>query len=79
VVWSGHVSAPNPHLILIKVRVFFVLESRDPIVSGPNPTQGGPGPIPGVRFVPVEVLDLTRRSGPYTGVRYFPMGVRTHC
>jgi hypothetical protein len=34
-------------------------------VSGPDPTQRGPGPIPGVRFVPVEVLDLARRSGSY--------------
>jgi hypothetical protein len=64
VVWSGHVSAPNPRLVLIKVRVLFVPESWDPVVSGPDPTQRGPGPIPGARFVPVEVLDLTRRSGP---------------
>jgi hypothetical protein len=64
-VWSGHVSAPDPRLALIKVRVLFVLESRDPAVSGPNPTQRGPGLIPGVWFVPVGVLDLTRRSGPY--------------
>jgi hypothetical protein len=63
--WSGHVSASDPRLVLIKVRVFFVPESRDPAVSGPDPTQRGPGPTPGVRFVPVEVLDLARRSGPY--------------
>jgi hypothetical protein len=44
-------------------------------VSGPDPTQRGPGPIPGVRFVPVEVLDLTRRSGPYIqGSGTFPWG-----
>jgi hypothetical protein len=60
--WSGHVSALDPRLVLIKVRVLFVPESRDPVVSGPDPTHRGPGPIPGVRFVPVEVLDLTRRS-----------------
>jgi hypothetical protein len=65
-VWSGHVSAPNPRLVLIKVRVLFVPESWDPVVSGPDPRQRGPGPLPGVRFMPVEVLDLTRRSGPYT-------------
>jgi hypothetical protein len=64
-VWSGHVSAPDPHLALTKVRVLFVPEPRDPVVSDPDPTQRGPGPIPGVRFMPVEVLDLTRRSGPY--------------
>jgi hypothetical protein len=32
-------------------------------VSGSDPSQRGPGPVPGVRFVPVEVLDLARRSG----------------
>jgi hypothetical protein len=73
--WSGHVSAPDPRLVLIKVRVLFVPESRDPVVSGPNPTRRGPGPIPGARFVPVEVLDLTRRSGPYIqGSDTFPWG-----
>jgi hypothetical protein len=75
--WSGHVSAPDPRLILIKVRVLFVPESRDPIVSGPDPTRRGPGPIPGVQFVPVEVLDLTRRSGPYIqGSNIFRWGSR---
>jgi hypothetical protein len=64
-VWSGHVLALDPRLALIKVWVFFALESRDPAESGPDPTRGGPGPIPGVRFVPVWVLDLTRRFGPY--------------
>jgi hypothetical protein len=62
-VWSGHVSAPIPRLALIKAWVFFVPESRDPAVSGSDPTQRGPEPILGVRFAPVEVLDLTRRSG----------------
>jgi hypothetical protein len=80
VVWSEHVSTPDPRLALIKGWVFFVSESRDPAVSGPNPTQrglgpvlggpvcthGGPGPCPEVRSV-------------YAGVRHFPMGVRTHC
>jgi hypothetical protein len=37
-VWFGHVSAPDPHLALIKAWVFFVLESRDPTVSSPNPS-----------------------------------------
>jgi hypothetical protein len=65
-VWSGHVSAPDPRLALIKAWAFFVPESPDPAVSGPDPTQRGPGPVPGVRFMPVEVLDLTRKSGLYT-------------
>jgi hypothetical protein len=55
----------DPRLVLIKVWVLFVPESRDSTVSGPNPTQRGPGPIPGVRFVPVGILDFTRRSSPY--------------
>jgi hypothetical protein len=76
-VWSGHVSAPDPRLALIKALVFFVSESRDPAVSGPDPTQRGPGPVLGVRFVPVEVLDLARRSGPYMqGSDTFPWGSR---
>jgi hypothetical protein len=73
--WSGHVSAPDPRLALIKAGVFFVPESRDPAVSGSDPTQRGPGLIPGVRFMPVEVLDLTRRSDPYIqGSGTFPWG-----
>jgi hypothetical protein len=75
VVWSGHVLAPNPRPVLIKVWVIFVPESRDPVVSGLDPTQRGPGPILGVRFVPVEVLDLTQRSGPcIQGSGTFPWG-----
>jgi hypothetical protein len=61
----GHVSTPNPCLALIKACIFSVPESRDPVVSGPDPTQRGPEPILGVRFAPVEVLDLTRRPGLY--------------
>jgi hypothetical protein len=41
-VWSGHVSAPDPRLALIKACVFFVPESRNPAESGPDPTQSGP-------------------------------------
>jgi hypothetical protein len=74
-VWSGHVSAPDLRLALIKAWVFFVPESRDPAVSGPDPTQRGPEPILGVQFAPVEVLDLTLRSGMYTqGSGTFPWG-----
>jgi hypothetical protein len=74
-VWTGHVSASDPRLVLIKVRVLFVPESRDPVVNGPDPTQRGLGPIPGARFAPVEVLDLTWGSGPYIqGSGPFPWG-----
>jgi hypothetical protein len=62
-IWFGHVSAPDPRLTLIKVRVLLPLESRNLVVSDPDPTQGGPGPVPGVQSVPAEVLDLARRSG----------------
>jgi hypothetical protein len=72
-VWSGHVSAPDPRLALIKAWVFFISKSRDPAVSGPDPTQRGPRPVPGVWFVPAEVLDPARRSGPYMqGSSTFP-------
>jgi hypothetical protein len=37
-VWFGHVSAPDPRLALIKAWVFFVPDSRDPAVSGLDPT-----------------------------------------
>jgi hypothetical protein len=74
-VWSEHVSAPDPRLALIKAWVFFVPKSRDPAVSGPDPTQRGLEPILGVRFAPVEVLDLTWRSDLYTqGSGTFPWG-----
>jgi hypothetical protein len=55
---------------LIKAWVFFVLESRDPVESGPDPTQRGPDPILGVRLAPAEV-----RSA-YMGVRHLPWGSR---
>jgi hypothetical protein len=44
---SGHVSAPDPRLALIKAWVFFVPESQNPAVSGPDPTQKGLDPIRG--------------------------------
>jgi hypothetical protein len=70
-------SAPDPCLALIKAWVFSVLESRDPTVSGPDPTQTGSNPIPGVRSAYVEVLDFTRRPGPYIqGSSTFPWGSR---
>jgi hypothetical protein len=64
-VWSGHVSSPDPRVALIKAWVFFVLESRDPAESGPDPIQRGLGPVPVVRSVPTEVLDPAWRSGLY--------------
>jgi hypothetical protein len=57
-VWSGHVLAPDPRLALMKAWLFFVPRSRDPAEGGPDLTQRGPGPVPGVRSVSVEVLDL---------------------
>jgi hypothetical protein len=75
IVWSGHVSAPDPRLAMIKAKVFFAPESWDPAVRGPDPAQRGPGPVPGVRFMPVEVLDLTRRFGLHIqGSDTFPSG-----
>jgi hypothetical protein len=60
-IWSGHVSAPDPRLALIGVRVPLLLESRDLVVSDLGPTQGGPGPVSGVQFILAEVLDPARR------------------
>jgi hypothetical protein len=75
VIRSGHVSASDPRLTLIKAWVLFVPESRDPAVSGSDPTQRGPKPVLGVRLTPVEALDLTRRSSLYTqGSDTFPWG-----
>jgi hypothetical protein len=51
-VWSGHVSAPDPRLALVKAWLFFVPEARDLAVSGPDPAPGGPRPVPGVRARP---------------------------
>jgi hypothetical protein len=74
-VWSGHVLAPDPRLALIKAWVFLISESRDPAMGGPDPTQRGLGPVPGVRFVPAEVLDPALRSGPcMQGSDTFPWG-----
>jgi hypothetical protein len=50
-VWSGHVSAPDPCVALIKAWVLFVLESQDPAESGPDPIR--------------EVRDPSQGSGLY--------------
>jgi hypothetical protein len=60
---SGHVSAPDPRLTLIKAWVFFVLGSREPAVSDSYPPQRGPNPIRGAQLAHVEVLDHTWRPG----------------
>jgi hypothetical protein len=74
-VWSGHVSAPDHRLALIKAWVFLVSESRDPTMSGPDPIQRGLRPVPRVWLAPVEVLDHTRGSGLYMqGSGAFPWG-----
>jgi hypothetical protein len=51
-VCTGHMSALDPRLTLIKAWVFFVLESWDLAVSGPDPAQGGLGPVHGVWACP---------------------------
>ena len=50
--WSGHVSVPDPRLTLIKAWVSFAPEPWDLAVSGPDPAQGCPGPVPRVRAHP---------------------------
>jgi hypothetical protein len=70
-VWFGHVSALDPYQALIKAWVFFVPESRDPAVSGPEPTHRGLEPVLGVRF-------LARGGpGPYPKVRSVYQGSDT--
>jgi hypothetical protein len=73
VIWSGHVSAPDLHLALIKAWVLFDSESWDLVVSGPDPTQRGPVCIRGGLGPHLEVRSV------YAGVQRFLMGVRTHC
>jgi hypothetical protein len=76
---SGHVSAPDPRLALIKARVFSVPESRDPLCVAQTLTRRGSDPIPGSGL-------LTWRSWTLPGspVRIYrgptlSHGVRTHC
>jgi hypothetical protein len=74
----GHMSAPYP--CLSKAWVFSAPESWDPAVGSPDPTQRGPGPDPEVRVAPAGVLGLAPEArSTCTGVRHFPMRVRTHC
>jgi hypothetical protein len=49
-------------------------------VGSPDPMLRHPGPDPEVRVALAEVLDLAPEvRSTRTGVRHFPMGVRTHC
>jgi hypothetical protein len=74
-IWSGHVLAPDPRLALNKVRVLLLLESRDLVVSGLGPTQGGPGPVLGVRSVLHGGPGLCPEvQAVYPGVWHFPVG-----
>jgi hypothetical protein len=68
----------GPRLALTKIRVLFVPEPRDPVVSGPDPAQGGPRPVLGVRARPWRFWTLP--GGPVRTYRgpVLPMGVRTH-
>jgi hypothetical protein len=78
-VWFGHVSAPDPRLALIKAWVFFVPESRDPAVSGSDPTQGVRNPSQGSGSRPWRSWTLP--GGPvciYRGPTP-SHGFRTHC
>jgi hypothetical protein len=66
-------SAPDPSLS--KAWVFPALESRDPAVGSPDPTQRGPGPDLEVRATLAGVLDLAPEvRSTCTRVRHFPMG-----
>jgi hypothetical protein len=71
-VWSGHVSAPDPRQALTKVRVLFVLEFRDPVVSNLDPARG-------VRARPWRFWTLP--GGPVHTYRgpALSHGVRTYC
>ena len=74
----GHMSALDP--CLSKAWVFFAPGSQDPAVGSPDPMQRGPRPDSEVRIALAGVLDLAPEvRSTCTGVRHFPMGVRTHC
>jgi hypothetical protein len=60
---SGYVSSPDPRLGPVQGPCMFC--SWDLAVRGPDPVQGGSGARPRGLDTPVEVLDLTRRSGLY--------------
>ena len=69
----------GPRLTLIKAWVFFVPESRDPAVSGPDPMQRGSDPIRGSGLHPWRSWTLP--GGPVCIYRgpILPMGVQTYC
>jgi hypothetical protein len=53
--------------------------SWDLAVRGPDPAQGGPGPVPGSGHAHGGSRPYSEVWSVRTGVRHFPMGVRTHC
>jgi hypothetical protein len=74
----GHASTLDPCLSM--AWVFSASESRGLAESSLDPTQRGSGPDPEVRVALAGILDLAPEvQSTCTGVRYFPMGVRTHC
>ena len=76
---SGHVSAPDPRLALIKAWVFFVPESWDPVGVARTPHRGVQDPSQGSVSCPWRFWTLPGGSvcicrGPAPSHR-----VRTHC
>jgi hypothetical protein len=79
VLWSGHVSAPDPRLALIKAWVFFVLESLDPAMSARTPHRGVQDPSQVSGLYPRRSWTLP--TGPVRICRgpTLSHGVRIHC
>jgi hypothetical protein len=75
-VWTRVVTGPPSGSCPRPVHV----PSWDLFVHGPDPAQGGSGARPRGPGTPVEVMNLTRRSGLYVqGSDTSRWGVRTHC
>jgi hypothetical protein len=75
---SGHVSALDPRLALIKAWVLSVPESQDPAVSGPNPTQRVRIPSEGSGLLTWRFWTIPGGPDCICRRRHSPMGVRTH-
>jgi hypothetical protein len=80
-VWSGHVSALDPRLTLVKACVLSCPRIPGPCCEWPGPctggsgarpgsehARGGPGPHPEVRSVRTGVRHLPMGSGPTVGI-----------
>jgi hypothetical protein len=78
-IWSGHVSALDPRLALIRVQVLLLLESRDLVLSDLGPSQGGSGPVGGPVCTHGGPGPCPEVRAVYPGVWHFPVGVRAHC